>query len=126
MHDTKERLSLLWIFVVFNYLYADVLAPFDIVGSRNPAAHLTQWALLGSAVLLEIPIAMIIACRLLRFRANRLANMIAGGVETLAETRLKCRVLEPSWSQILNCKEPISGLPVSCLTSFRLNQQFFW
>lgn len=23
MHDTKERLSLLWIFVLLNYLYAD-------------------------------------------------------------------------------------------------------
>jgi hypothetical protein len=86
MHDTKERLSLLWIFALLNYLYADVVALFAIVGSRNPAEeapHLTQWALLGSAVLMEIPIAMILACRLLPFRANRLANIIAGGVMTL-------------------------------------------
>jgi hypothetical protein len=27
MHDTKERLSLLWSFAFLNYLYADVLAP---------------------------------------------------------------------------------------------------
>ena len=40
-------------------------------------------ALMGSAVLMEIPIAMILACRLLPFRANRLANIIAGGVITL-------------------------------------------
>ena len=33
---------------------------------------------MGSAVLMEIPIAMIVACRLLPFRANRLANIIAG------------------------------------------------
>jgi len=26
MHDTKERLSLFWIFALLNYLYADVLA----------------------------------------------------------------------------------------------------
>jgi Family of unknown function (DUF6326) len=85
MHDTKERLSLLWIFALLNYLYADVVALFAIVGSRNPedAPHLTQWALLGSAVLMEIPIAMILACRLLPFRANRLANIIAGGIVTL-------------------------------------------
>jgi hypothetical protein len=38
---------------------------------------------MGSAVLMEIPIAMILACRLLPFRANRLANIIAGGVVTL-------------------------------------------
>ena len=38
---------------------------------------------MGSAVLMEIPIAMILACRLLPFRANRLANIIAGGIVTL-------------------------------------------
>src|SRR5579872_7550684 len=83
MHDTKERLSLFWTFALLNYLYADVLALFDIVGSQDPAPHLPQWALLGSAVLMEIPIAMILASRLLPFRANRLANIIAGAIVTL-------------------------------------------
>ena len=27
MHDTKERLSLFWIFALLNYLYADVYCP---------------------------------------------------------------------------------------------------
>jgi hypothetical protein len=44
MHDTKERLSVLWIFALLNYLYADVVALFDIVGSRNPFEPLPQWA----------------------------------------------------------------------------------
>ena len=82
MHDTKERLSLFWIFVLLNYLYADVLALFAFVGSPNSAPHLPQWALLGSAVLMEIPIAMILACRLLPFRVNRLANITAGAIVT--------------------------------------------
>ena len=84
MHDTKERLSQLWLFALLNYLYADVLALFFIVGSQDPAPHLPPWALLGAAVLMEIPIAMILASRLLPFRANRLANLAAGGIETLA------------------------------------------
>ena len=83
MHDIKERLSLLWIFALLNYLYADVVALFDIAGSRNSFEPLPPWALMGSAVLMEIPIAMILACRLLPFRANRLANIIAGGILTL-------------------------------------------
>src|SRR5437867_5942726 len=83
MHNTNERLSLFWIFALLNYLYADVLALFAFVGSPNSAPHLPQWALLGSAVLMDIPIAMILACRLLPFRANRLANIIAGGIMTL-------------------------------------------
>jgi hypothetical protein len=85
MHDTKERLSLFWIFALLNYLYADVLALFAFVGSPNSAPHLPQWALLGSAVLMEIPIAMIPASRLLPFRANRLANIIAGCIMTLVD-----------------------------------------
>ena len=32
---------------------------------------------------MELPIAMILACRLLPFRANRLANIIAGAILTL-------------------------------------------
>ena len=66
MRDTQERLSLFWIFALLNYLYADVLALFAFVGSPNSAPHLPQWAMLGSAVLMEIPV-MIVACRLLPF-----------------------------------------------------------
>ena len=79
-------MSALWIFALLNYLYADVIALFAIVGSPNPAEEapqLPQWALMGSAVLMEISIAMILASRLLPFRANRLANIIAGGFMTL-------------------------------------------
>ena len=36
MHDTKEELSILWLFALLNYLYADVVLPFfDNVGSPN-------------------------------------------------------------------------------------------
>ena len=85
MHNIKERLSLLWIFVLLNYLYADVIALFAIVDSPNlaDAPHLSPWVLMGSAVLMEIPIAMIVASRLLPFRANRLANIITGAILTL-------------------------------------------
>jgi hypothetical protein len=83
MHNTKERLSLLWIFALLNYLYADVVALFAIAGSREPFEPLPSWALMASAVLMEIPIAMIVVCRLFPFRANRLANLIAGVILTL-------------------------------------------
>ena len=83
MHDTKERLSLFWIFALLNYLYADVVALFAIAGSPNSFGSLAPWALMGSAVLMEIPISMIVACRLLPFRANRVANIVAGILLTL-------------------------------------------
>jgi Family of unknown function (DUF6326) len=85
MRDIKERLSLFWVFALLNYLYADVVALFAIVDSPNLAAapHLPRGALMASAVLMEIPIAMIVASRLLPFRANRLANIITGTLLTL-------------------------------------------
>jgi Family of unknown function (DUF6326) len=90
MHDIKERLSLLWIFVLLNYLYADVIALFAIVDSPNlaDAPHLPPWALLASALLMEIPIAMIVASRLLPFRANRLTNIITAAFLTLVNGAL--------------------------------------
>jgi hypothetical protein len=90
MHDTKERLSLFWLFALLNYLYADCTALFAIVGSPNlsDAPHFSPWVLLGSSVFMEIPIAMIVACRLLPFRANRRANIIAGVIMTLVNAFL--------------------------------------
>jgi len=82
--DIKERLSLLWVFALLNYLYADVIALWAILGSPPAdAPHLGQVALGASAVLMEIPIAMILASRLLPHRANRLANIVAGILVTL-------------------------------------------
>ncbi len=84
MHDIKQRLSLLWLFALLNYLYADVIALWAIVGApKDEAPHLSDLALLGSSVLMEIPIAMIVASRLLPFRANRPANIIAAVIVTL-------------------------------------------
>ena len=84
VQDRRERLSLLWIFVLLNYLYADCIALWAIAGSpKSFEGGLPSWALMGSAVLMEIPIAMILASRLLAFRANRLANVIAGSLVTL-------------------------------------------
>lgn len=84
MPNIKERLSLLWIFALLNYLYADVMALWALLGSP-PAdtPHLGPMALAGAAVLMEIPMAMIVAARLLPFRANRLANIISGIIVTL-------------------------------------------
>ena len=78
MNDIKERLSQLWLFALLTYLYADVVALFAIAGRPNSFEPLPSWVLMGSAVLMEIPIAMILASRLLPFRANRIANIIAG------------------------------------------------
>ena len=84
MHDIKERLSVLWIFALLNYLYADVMALWALLGvPPADTPHLGPSALMAAAVLMEIPIAMIVASRVLPRRANRLSNIIAGSIVTL-------------------------------------------
>lgn len=86
--DMKEKLSTLWIFVMFNMAFA------DIVGFMNPGVldeivkgatpiKITQELMLVFSILLEIPIAMILLSRVLKYRANRWANIIAGAITIL-------------------------------------------
>ena len=84
MEDMKVKLSTLWIFVMFNMVFA------DIVGFLHPGALEEMMAmkpapglLLVFSVLLEIPIAMIVLSRLLPYRANRWANIIAAIITIL-------------------------------------------
>ena len=83
MWDVKVKLSTLWVFVMFNFLYADVVALFDIVynGKSNASdgsIQFTPETLLGVSVLMEIPMAMVILSLVLKYRANRWANIVAG------------------------------------------------
>lgn len=84
MADMKTRLSTLWVFVMFNMVFA------DIIGFLNPGAleemiamKPSQGLLLVFSLLVEIPIAMIVLSRLLKYRANRWANIIAGVITIL-------------------------------------------
>ena len=77
------RLSLLWVFILFNMVFADMLSfmypaylkevPTGSVGG----VHITAGFLVAAAVLTEIPIAMIVLSRVLGHRANRWANIMA-------------------------------------------------
>jgi Family of unknown function (DUF6326) len=90
--DRKVLLSTLWIFVTLNYLYCDVVTLMDPVRLRQELTgfqgglQLTQGFLLGAAVLVEIPIAMILLSRILKYRANRWANIIAGILMTVVQS----------------------------------------
>ena len=81
MKDLRVSLSTLWVFMLLNYLYCDVLGLFDPGMPKN----MTQDALLAASFLMEIPIAMVVLSRVLDYRANRWANMIAGAFMTLAQ-----------------------------------------
>ena len=85
MEDRKARLSWLWVFLTVNFLYADILALFDAVyisKSVSGSIQFTQELLLGVAVLVEVPMAMIILSRYLKYKVNRWTNIILGIVYT--------------------------------------------
>ena len=82
MENMKVRLSILWIFVMFNMVFADIVGFMDPgaledIMTGNTGIEITQGLLLVFSILLEIPIAMIVLSRLLKYRINRWANIIA-------------------------------------------------
>lgn len=75
---------------MFNMAFA------DIVGFINPGAleeimmpiegnQITHQLILVFSIILEIPIAMILLSRVLRYRINRPANIFAGAVTILGD-----------------------------------------
>jgi hypothetical protein len=82
--DVQMRLSALWIFATLNYIYADVFTLFFVPGAQKETAAMTAVAVLGFAVLMETAIAMVLLSRVLKYRANRWANIIVGAIHTAA------------------------------------------
>jgi hypothetical protein len=91
--DRKVILSTLWVFAMFNYIYADIMTIwFNPVLQKNAAQELlsghigslqiTQGFVLAAAVLMETAIAMVLLSRVLPYQVNRWANIIVGIVNT--------------------------------------------
>lgn len=75
----------MWIFLTANYLYCDVFSHMQpevlkglVTTGELSGLQVTDPFLLASALLMEIPIAMIVLSRVLKFNVNRGANIIAG------------------------------------------------
>jgi|WetSurMetagenome_2_1015567.scaffolds.fasta_scaffold307063_1 hypothetical protein len=89
--DMKTRLSTLWLFATLNYLYCDVVTVMDpqklkqFYAGTVGGMEITQGFLLGAGVLVEIPIAMILLSRILKYPLNRWANIIAGLIMTIVQ-----------------------------------------
>lgn len=91
-HDKiRLKLSMLWIFVVANYLYCDVLSLMDppflraLLQGGPPGLTMTESFLLYAGFLMEIPMAMIVVSRLLEHRANRWLNLVAASLMTMVQ-----------------------------------------
>ena len=82
--DIKAKLSALWIVVMFNMVFADILG-FQMTlmsGNLTPEVQVPDWGMLIFAIILQIPILMIFLSRILKRSANRWANTIAAVITT--------------------------------------------
>jgi hypothetical protein len=91
MHlDRKVLLSTLWIFAVLNYLYADVLSLMnptrlhEFMNGVVGGMAITPMFLFIGGVLMETAIVMVLFSRVLNYKWNRLTNILAGIIHTLA------------------------------------------
>jgi hypothetical protein len=84
--DMKALLSTIWIFVLFNIAFRDIheiLRPGfleEVMTGTVNGVQMTEGFLLLGGMMLEIPIAMVLLSRVLPYRVNRWANIIAGPI----------------------------------------------
>jgi Sec-independent protein secretion pathway component TatC len=87
MSSTGTRLSTLWVVVMFNMVFADILTfikpgALQELWAGQAGVHITPGLLLVFALLTEIPIAMIFASRILKPKASLWANTVAAVITT--------------------------------------------
>ena len=76
MEGRKVLLSTLWLFAMLTYTYGDVVTLMDPV--KHGTMELTEGFLLVGSIIMMIPISMVLLSRILNYRANRWASIIAG------------------------------------------------
>jgi hypothetical protein len=82
MNEMKVKLSALWLFAMLTYTYGDVVTLMDPV--KHGSIELTEGFLLGGSIFMMIPLTMVLLSRILKYRASRLASIIAGTIMTIA------------------------------------------
>ena len=79
--DPRVKLSLLWIFVIVNMAYADILSlmdPASIIRGIMAGNPLPAGGLLAGAIVMETSFAMVILPWVLNYKVNRWVTIIIG------------------------------------------------
>lgn len=103
--ETPQLLSLLWVFLMLNFIYCDVIALHDgavlgqLLQGKVGGMTLSPVFFLLSSLLMEVPIALVLVSRLARRSVSRVANLVAGGFMTLVQAS-SLFVSTPSWSYL--------------------------
>ncbi len=84
--DRKALLSTLWIFVLFNIIFRDLhefISPGfleEAITGYVDGMQITERLVFIGAIIVEIPIAMVLLSRVLKYRVNRWVNIIAAAI----------------------------------------------
>jgi hypothetical protein len=79
--DPRVKLSLLWIFVIVNMAYADILSlmdPASIIRGVMAGSPLPAGGLLAGAIVMETSLAMVVLPWILNYKVNRWVTLIIG------------------------------------------------
>ncbi len=88
-YDRRVILSTLWVFVTLNYLYCDLMGLMDssllkqYISGTVEGMDINESFLFVAAILMEIPISMVLFSMILKYKFNRIANIVAGSIKTL-------------------------------------------
>ena len=91
--DSRIFLIILWVFYSLNFIYCDVLSSLEpgVLAEHmsgytgGGTVKITEGFLLGTAIMFEIPFLMVVLSWILKYRANRWANIIAGSLLVAAQ-----------------------------------------
>ena len=86
INNRKIVLSTIWVFVLMNMIYADILGmlkPGYVENLEKLGNELSGEMVLVFAIFMEVPIIMILLSRILKRKANRIANFIAAPLSIL-------------------------------------------
>ncbi len=86
LNRKKDMLSILWIFLSLNYILCDVLSNMeasvlkDLITGNVAGIEMNQGFLLIAGISLELPFIMIILSKVLKYKLNRIINIIIGAL----------------------------------------------
>lgn len=91
--NTKILLIILWVFFTVNFMYCDTLSSLEpgvlemhrSGFTADGTVKITDGFLFGVAIMFEIPFLMIVLSWVLKYRANRWANIIAATLLVLSQ-----------------------------------------
>lgn len=102
--DRHSLLSLVWLFVLLNFVYCDVIGLHDpslvrsLIEGHAGDIEITPPFLLASSVLMEIPIAMVLVTRIASRRVARIASIVAAAFMVVVQSSSLLVGVTPSYA----------------------------